>query len=121
MTANGDVKTNVLATSSLFVTKEEVKVEILPPKPFVKSLDTTGRLTIGFDQRMKIPKSLKQLNDQKVALRWLQSSNNYYNETYLTPEGFRDFEIRPAVDLSLETSLESDYPDQQFTYEIVDF
>ena len=46
---------------------------------------------------MKVPKDISALNKQKVALRWTQQ--NGYNETYLTPEGYRDFEIRPAVDL----------------------
>jgi hypothetical protein len=35
----------------------------------------------------------------------------------LTPEGFRDFEIRPAVDLQLATG--SDGKSQAFTYEVV--
>jgi hypothetical protein len=36
----------------------------------VKSLGADGKLKIGFTQKMKIPKDLKALNDQKVALRW---------------------------------------------------
>ena len=69
---------------------------------------------------MKVPKSLQALNDQKVALRWL-SDKQYYNETYLTPDGFFDFEIRPAVDLQLIMSPESKYQEQEFTYKITDF
>jgi hypothetical protein len=56
---------------------------------------------------MKVPKSLDALNEQKVALRWMQ--NKSYNETYLTPEGYRDFEIRPAVDLQLVMSPDNYY------------
>ena len=42
-------------------------------------------------------------------MRWMQS--NSYNETYLTPEGYRDFEIRRAVDIQLAPSPESKYTD----------
>jgi hypothetical protein len=79
----------------------------VPPKPFVKSLDPKGILKIGFTEKMKIPKSLQALNDQKVALRWTQS--RYQNETYMTPDGYRDFEIRPAVDLQLVMSPDNPY------------
>ena len=110
MTAEGTIQTNIVNISdSLFVVKEEKEVVLTPPKPFVKSLDTNGLLKIGFDQKMKIPKSLDALNEQKVALRWMKS--NAYNETYLTPEGYRDFEIRPAVDLQLVMSPDNYYQD----------
>jgi hypothetical protein len=50
MTAEGTVKTNIVNISeSLFVVKEEKKVVLTPPQPFVKSLDTNGMLKIGFD------------------------------------------------------------------------
>jgi hypothetical protein len=38
-------------------------------------------------------------------------------ETYLTPDGYRDFEIRPAVDLTLV----SDTGNQNFTYTVTNF
>jgi len=103
MTASGTIQTNIvnIADDLLFLQEEKKEKVIVPPKPFVKSLDPSGLLTIGFDQKMKIPKDISLLNRQKVALRWMQSGNNYYNETYLTPEGYRDFEIRPAIDLQL--------------------
>lgn len=72
----------------------------------MKSLGADGKLKIGFTQKMKIPKDLKALNDQKVALRWTQS-NDKTVETYMTQDGYRDFDIRPAVDLKLSPSTDS--------------
>ena len=72
-------------------------------------MDPSGLLKIGFDQKMKIPKDISLLNKQKVALRWMQAGKSYYNETYLTPEGYRDFEIRPAIDLQLQMSPDNQY------------
>lgn len=66
---------------------------------------------------MKVVKDLSLLNNKKVALRWNQASS--YNETYLTPEGYRDFEVRPAVDVNLALSPDSDQGGQSYTYEIV--
>ena len=69
-------------------------------------MDSKGILKIGFNQKMKVPKSLDALNESKVALRWTEAKR-YHKETYLTPEGYRDFEIRPAVDLQLVMSPEN--------------
>lgn len=68
-------------------------------------MDESGVMKIGFGTKMKVPKDLSTLNNQKVALRWTQAANSY-NETYLTPEGYRDFEIRPAIDLQFVPSLD---------------
>jgi len=54
---------------------------------------------------MKVPKDLKALNDKKVALRWNQANDK---ETYMTPDGYREFEVRPAVDVRLNLSSDSD-------------
>jgi hypothetical protein len=39
----------------------------------------------------------------------------------MTAEGPRDFDIRPAVDLRLQQSVDSDAGEQGFTQKIVDF
>jgi hypothetical protein len=90
--------------SSLFV-DEEQQVPIVPPKPYVQSLTPSGILKIGFTSPMKVPKDLKALNDKKVALRWNQANDK---ETYMTPDGYREFEVRPAVDVRLNLSSDSD-------------
>ena len=80
----------------------------------MKSLTPDGKLTVGFTSKMKVPKDLSALNNQKVALRWTQSSK----ETYMTKDGYRDFDIRPAVDLKLNPSPDST-GNQDFSYEII--
>lgn len=51
--------------------EEQKVVEVTPPKPFVKSMDESGVLKVGFSSPMKVPKNLDALNNQKVALRWM--------------------------------------------------
>lgn len=108
-------------SSSSFVENQEKKADVAsPPKPFVKSLGADGKLKIGFTQKMKIPKDLKALNDQKVALRWTHSDAKTV-ETYMTQDGYRNFDIRPAVDLKLSPSTDSEAGASGFQYEIVGF
>jgi hypothetical protein len=58
------------------------------------------------------------LNNQKVALRWLK---DYPTEAYLTPDGYRDFEIRPAVDLNIVGNPESNPDMLKYKYNITSF
>lgn len=37
----------------------------------------------------------------------------------MTPDGYREFEVRPAVDVRLALSPDSDQSGQDYTYEIV--
>jgi len=51
-------------------------------------------------------------------MRWLKARN----ETYLTEEeGYRDYEIRPALELLVQPSEDSDPMKLNFTWEFVDF
>ena len=58
-----------------------------------------------------------------MALRWLTGDGNVpaKNETYLIGEGFRDFDIRPALDLQIVPSQNSDPVNMNFSWEIVSF
>lgn len=112
---DGTTKTVVTpSTPSLFVEDAKATAATTPPKPFVKALTPDGKLTIGFSSKMKVPKDVSALNDQKVALRWAQAET----ETYMTSEGYREFDIRPAVDLQLNPSPDST-GNTDFTYKIV--
>lgn len=69
VTNSGSIVKKVFsAFSDLF--KPETSVATGPPKPFVKSMDSTGGLTVGFNQKMA-PVNLDELNKSQVALRWL--------------------------------------------------
>ena len=73
MTEKGTITTNQqsLAVESLFVNEDEKeKIVVTPPKPFVKGMDESGVMKVGFGTKMKVPKDLSALNSQKVALRW---------------------------------------------------
>jgi len=61
---------------------------------------------------------LNELVDKKVALRWMAAS---YNETYLTPDGYRDFEIRPAIELTMDLAPDSNATASKFVYNITNF
>lgn len=39
----------------------------------------------------------------------------------MTPEGYRDFEIRPAVDVQIQASPDSDYQAPVYNYSITGF
>lgn len=70
VTDSGSIATKVFsAISDLF--NGENKEATGPPKPFVKSMDSTGGLTVGFNQKM-VPADLDKLNKSQVAIRWLQ-------------------------------------------------
>jgi hypothetical protein len=60
-----------------------------------------------------------------VALRWLKADGNIEpkNETLLIGDGFKDFEIRPALDLKVFPAEEGGITPQDiaFTWEIVSF
>lgn len=103
-------------TTTYTITKPD-NLEQTPPKPFVQSLSSDGVLTIGFDQLMKVPQNVIDMLKQQVAIRWLKA----YNETYLTPDGYRDFEIRPALDIQIQPSPDSNPIDLGFNYDLVSF
>lgn len=42
-------------------------------------------------------------------------------ETYLTPEGYRDFEIRPSLDIQVIPSPNSDPIKLDFNFDLVSF
>ena len=62
---------------------------------------------------------LNELVDKKVALRWLQVKN----ETYLTPDGYSNFEIHPAIELNINLGPDSNFNANatRFDYKITNF
>ena len=65
--------------------------------PTIESLDNDGLLTIKFDKKLKVPDNYKVIEDSEVALRFMQAEIR--NETYMTERGYREFQIRPALEL----------------------
>jgi hypothetical protein len=61
---------------------------------------------------------LNDLVNKKVALRWMATA---YNETYLTPDGYRDFEIRPAIELTMAYTPDTNITAARFSYQIKNF
>jgi len=90
---------------------------VLAPIPFLKSLDNLGVLKIGFDRALKLPANITAVRDKEVALRWLASRT----ETYLLDDGYKDFDIRPALELQVEPGDDSDPYFLEFTWELLDF
>ena len=99
--------------------RKEEKKPTTPPQPFVSSLNSRGEMKLGFDQKMYVPvgMDLNDLVNKKVALRWLQA----FNETFLTPDGYRDFEIRPAIELTMGFTPDSNVTASKFSYNITNF
>ena len=60
---------------------------------------------------MKIP-DLEALTDSRVALRLTQaiSENEITTETYLTDEGYADFQIRNAIEVNMAPSDTTEDP-----------
>lgn len=59
--SNGSIQTNFFeGLKNIF--KDDTKEATGPPKPFVKSMDTTGGLTVGFDQKI-VPPELSEINN----------------------------------------------------------
>ena len=72
---------------------------------------------------MKIP-DLEALTDSRVALRLTQaiSENEITTETYLTDEGYADFQIRNAIEVNMAPSDATEDPIQvDFSWEIISF
>jgi len=68
MTNVGSVVTGVKsAITNLF--SEISSDSTLPPKPYIKGMDSSGKLTIGFTGVMQVPDNLDALNNEQVALR----------------------------------------------------
>ena len=64
--------------------------------PTVQGIDSAGQMTISFSQPLEVPSEYSDIKDSEVAfIRNTQSRT----ETYLTEDGYVDFEIRPALDL----------------------
>ena len=123
MNENGSIQTNI-QTDIIADTNQESD-ETLPakaPVPFIKSLNSKGEMEMGFDPPIAVPKDLdlEALNKKEVALRWTQAKD-VFNETYLTPDGYRDFEIHRAIELSLELSPDVDETLYEFEYEVISF
>ena len=92
--------------------------------PRIESLSSDGILTIRFNKKMQVPERYRDIEESQVALRWLEAEGNAdgKNETVLIGEGFRSFEIRPALDLKVVPFDESLEPqDIAFTWEITSF
>lgn len=116
---SGSIFTQIFKNPLAGLFEEKFDEATGPPKPYVKGLNSSGGLTVGFDQKMAVPDNIDEINNAEVALRWMQS--RVRTETYLTPEGYRDFEIRPAVDVQIQPSLDSDLSNPSFDYKITDF
>ena len=53
-------------------------------------------MTISFSQPLAVPEQYTDIKDSEVAF---YRSTQSRTETYLTEDGYVDFEIRPALDL----------------------
>ena len=87
--------------------------------PTIESLDNDGLLTIKFNKKLKIPPNYKVIEDSEVALRFMQAEVR--NETYMTKSGYKQFQIRPALELHAQASEGQDPDKLDFTWEIVEF
>ena len=76
--------------------EEPVETQKLP-NPIIDRLENNGVLVIRFDKKLRVPEQYKKIEEAEVALRFMTARN----ETYVTSEGFRDFEIRPALELQI--------------------
>ena len=85
------------------------------PVAKILSLDKDGLLKIGFDKPLLEIDAVKNILGEEIALRWLQEVDTppeeekkprVRNETYLTENGYSDFEIRPALELRVESANE---------------
>ena len=70
--------------------------------PTIESLDNDGLLTIKFNKKLKVPSNYKVIEDSEVALRFMQA--DVRNETYMTKTGYKQFQIRPALELHAQPS-----------------
>ena len=66
---------------------------------------------------MRIPNRYKKIEQAEVALRFTAARN----ETYLTMQGYKDFEIRPALELQVQPSNTKEKTNLDFTWAIVEF
>jgi len=91
------------------------------PVPYIVGLDNAGVLTIGFTKKMQVPANLTanltRIKDEEVALRKLAART----ETYLTESGYRDFDIRPALELEVIPSGASEPHKLDFEWELIEF
>ena len=87
------------------------------PKPTIEGLDNDGVLTIKFDKKLKVPDEFKSIEDAEVALRFMKART----ETYLTMDGYREFEIRPALELQIQPGEGKEVSSLNFTWEIIEF
>lgn len=72
---------------------------------------------------MKVP-NLNSLLESKVALRLTQAvtENEVSTETYLTDEGYGEFEIRNAIEVNMSPSDATEEPVKiDYSWEIVSF
>ena len=72
---------------------------------------------------MKIP-DLEALTDSRVALRLTQAitENEITTESYLTDEGYADFQIRNAIEVNMAPSDATEDPiEVDFSWEIISF
>ena len=60
MTQKGTIQTNRqnAAIDQLFFEEDKSFVEVVQPKPYVKSMDESGVITVGFGTKMKVPENL---------------------------------------------------------------
>ena len=67
-----------------------------PPIPRVDFISPAGEMKVAFSQPIKVPADYKtKVENSEVALRTAESRT----ETYLTENGYQDFQIRPSLDL----------------------
>lgn len=75
-------------------------------------------MTISFSQPLAVPEEYTEIKDSEVAFfRSTQSRT----ETYLTEDGYVDFEIRPALDLQIAPAPDSEPEALQFDWDIVEY
>ena len=98
-----------------YLAKQEFKGKL--PTPTIESLGNDGLLTIKFDKKLRVPDKYKKIETEEVALRFASARN----ETYLTMQGYKDFQIRPALELQIQPSETQEAENLDFTWEIVEF
>ena len=103
-------------TDSQSESLDTVSVQNLPT-PTIVSLESNGILIIKFDKSLRVPEEYDQIPDTEVALRFMSARK----ETYLMTEGYREFDIRPALELQIQPGDGKEKSTLDFTWEIIEF
>ena len=101
--------------------ESQTEAPIVSIQPEIIDMDVQGTTKVKFPFKVKVPEEYENIKNRDVIFRQASVQRGAKEETLRTESGFKDFVVRPAIDVNVQQTVEDPDANLGLDWEILEF